>query len=35
MGEMKNVYTISVGKPESSRSLEDLVVGGSIILKWI
>jgi hypothetical protein len=32
---MKNAYTISAGKPEGTRSLEDLRIDDEIILKWI
>jgi hypothetical protein len=35
MGEKMNVYRVLVGKPEGKRSLEDLDVGGRIILKLI
>jgi hypothetical protein len=34
MGEMRNVYSILVGKPEGKRPLEDLYVDGKIILEW-
>jgi len=35
MGDMRNAYNISVGKPEAKRKLEDLGVNGRIILEWI
>jgi hypothetical protein len=35
MGEMRNVYTILVGKPKGRYHSEDLDVVGRIILKWI
>jgi hypothetical protein len=35
MGEMRNAYSILVGKPEDKRPLEDLTVNGRIILEWI
>jgi hypothetical protein len=31
---MKKAYRILVRKPEGKRPLEDLVVGGRILLKW-
>jgi len=34
MGEMRNSYSILVGKPRSDH-LEDLGVAGRIILEWI
>jgi hypothetical protein len=35
MGENRNAYRILVGKPEEKRPLEDLDVGGRIILRWV
>jgi hypothetical protein len=35
MREMRNVYTILVGKPEEKNHLEDLGIDRRIILKWI
>jgi hypothetical protein len=35
MGEMRNAYIIFVRKPEGKRHLEDTVVDGRIVLKWI
>jgi hypothetical protein len=35
MGEMRNSYKISIGKPEGKRPLEKPGVDGRIILKWI
>jgi hypothetical protein len=35
MGEMRNVYTILIGKPEGRTQLKDLGIDGKIILKWI
>jgi hypothetical protein len=35
MGEMRNVYSILVGKPEGKNHLEDLGIDGKIILGWI
>jgi hypothetical protein len=35
MGKKRNAYRISVGKPEVKKPLEDLEVGGRIILKWM
>jgi hypothetical protein len=35
MGEKRNPYMILVEKPEGKRPLEDLHVGGRIILEWI
>jgi hypothetical protein len=35
MGENRNVYSISVGKPERKEYLEYQGVNGMIILKWI
>jgi hypothetical protein len=34
MGEKRIVYRILAGKSEGRRSLEDLDVGGWIILQW-
>jgi hypothetical protein len=34
-GEKTNAYRILVGKPEEKDHLEDLDVGGRIILEWI
>jgi hypothetical protein len=34
MGEMRNAYSILVGRPEGNH-LEDQVVDGRIILEWI
>jgi hypothetical protein len=34
-GEKRNAYSVLVGKPEEKRPLEDLDVGGRIILEWI
>jgi hypothetical protein len=34
-GEKRNAYKAFVSKPEGKRPLEDLDVGGRIILKWI
>jgi len=35
MGERRGVYRVLVGKPEGRNHLDDLVIGGRIILKWI
>jgi hypothetical protein len=35
MGEKRNVYSILVGKPEGTIPLEDLDVGGRILLRRI
>jgi hypothetical protein len=35
MEEMKNAYSISVGKPERKNHLEELGVDGKIILEWL
>jgi hypothetical protein len=35
MREMISAYNILIGKPEGKRPLEDLSVGGKIILEWI
>ena len=35
MGVEKEVYRVSLGKPEGRRPLEDLGVDGWIILGWI
>jgi hypothetical protein len=35
MREMRNVYKILIGQPDGKRTLEDLGLGGKIILKWI
>jgi hypothetical protein len=35
MGEVTNLCTILVGKPEGKNHLQDLGVDGRIILKWI
>jgi hypothetical protein len=35
MGEGRGAYRILVGRPEGRRPLEDPVVDGRIILKWI
>jgi hypothetical protein len=35
MGENRNTYRVLVGKPEGKRLLEDQVVDGRIIVKWI
>jgi hypothetical protein len=35
MGENKNAYKISVGKPEGRYRSENLRIDMSIILKWI
>jgi hypothetical protein len=35
MGEMRNAYSISVGKPDRRDHLENLDVDGKIILEWI
>jgi hypothetical protein len=32
---MRNAYRIFVGKPEGMTHLDDLGVGGRIILEWI
>jgi hypothetical protein len=34
-GEKRKAYRIFLGKPEGERPLENLDVGGWIILKWI
>jgi hypothetical protein len=34
-GEKRKTYVILVGKSEGKRPLEDLDVGGRIILRWI
>jgi hypothetical protein len=34
-GEKRHAYRILVGKPEGKRPLEDLDVGGQIIVTWI
>jgi len=33
MGEVRNAYKISVGKPEGKSHLEDLSIDGRIILR--
>jgi len=33
MGKMRNIYKMSVGKPEEKRPVEDLGTDGRIILK--
>jgi hypothetical protein len=35
MGERRGVYRVLVGKPEGKNHLEDTVVDGRIILRWI
>ena len=35
MGKRTGVYRVLVGKPEGKNHLEDLVVDGRIILRWI
>jgi hypothetical protein len=35
MGEGRNVYRVSVGKPEGKRPLEDQGVDGRMGSKWI
>jgi hypothetical protein len=35
VGEMRNTYKVSVGKPEGKNHFRDLGIGGSVILKWI
>jgi hypothetical protein len=35
MGERRGVQRILVGKPEVKRNLEDPVLNGSIIQRWI
>jgi hypothetical protein len=35
MGKKRNAYRVLVGQPEGKNPLEDLDVGGRIILKWI
>ena len=35
MGKRRGVYRVLVGKPEIKDHLEDLGIGGRIILKWI
>jgi hypothetical protein len=34
-GTRRKAYKMLVGKPEGKRPLEDLGVGGKIILEWI
>jgi hypothetical protein len=34
-GEKRNAYRVLMGKLEEKRTLEDLDVGGRVILKWI
>jgi hypothetical protein len=34
-GEKTNAYRILVRRPEGERSLEDLDIGGRIIIRWI
>jgi hypothetical protein len=34
MGEVRNVCTILVGKPEEKKHLEDIVVDVRILLQW-
>jgi hypothetical protein len=34
MGEVQNLYTISVGRPEGKNHSEDLGIDGKIKLKW-
>jgi hypothetical protein len=35
IGDMRNEYSILVGKPERKNHTEDLAVDGRIILEWI
>jgi hypothetical protein len=35
MEVVRNVYKISVGKPEGKRPIEDTGIDGRIILEWI
>jgi hypothetical protein len=35
IGERRCAYRVLVGKPERRNHLEDLVVDGRIVLKWI
>jgi hypothetical protein len=35
MGQMRNAYKISGGKPEGKNYSEDQVVDGKIILEWL
>jgi hypothetical protein len=35
IGEMRNAYNISIGKPEGKRPLGRFCVGRRIVLEWI